>query len=129
MVTLGLSHLPTSVFMLLLFLTLIYAFRHSRHFAVFLAIMAVAAASLRVVADLWQLPEVDLSAAHSVPDWRCTATRALVGAPRGLEDATSDGAQAEPQDRKKRNRWFTSSACPRCSQRWNIRWISLPEPR
>ena len=57
---LGSSHLPTSVFMLLLFLTLIYAFRHSRHLAVFLAIMAVAAASLRVVADLWQLPEVDL---------------------------------------------------------------------
>src|SRR5262249_42063839 len=57
---LGSSHLPTSVFMLLLFLTLIYAFRHSRHLAAFLAIMAVAAASLRVVADLWQLPGVDL---------------------------------------------------------------------
>jgi Ion channel len=51
---------PWGVFLLLVFLTLIYAFRHVRRLAVCLTILAVTAVTLRFGADHWQGPELDM---------------------------------------------------------------------
>jgi hypothetical protein len=53
-------YIPGGVFLLLLFLTLIYAFRQVRLLAVGLTVLAVLAVTLRLAADHWQLPKLDL---------------------------------------------------------------------
>lgn len=51
---------PGGVFLFLVFLTLIYAFRHVRRLAVCLSILAVIAVTLRFAADHWEVPELDI---------------------------------------------------------------------
>lgn len=53
-------YIPGSVFLLLVFLTLIYAFRHVRRLAVGLTILAVIGVTLRFAADHWQVPKLDI---------------------------------------------------------------------
>ena len=51
---------PGGVFLFLVFLTLIYAFRRVRRLAVCLSILAVIAVTLRFAADHWQASELDI---------------------------------------------------------------------
>jgi hypothetical protein len=53
-------HIPEGIFLFLVFLTLIYAFRHVRLLAGGLTVLAVLAVTLRLAADHWQLPELEL---------------------------------------------------------------------
>lgn len=50
--------LPGNFFLLLLFLPVIYAFRHTGAFVVCMAFLAVTAVMLRFIADHWQAPRV-----------------------------------------------------------------------
>ena len=54
--------IPGGVFLLVVFLTLIYAFRHLRRLAVGLTVFGVMSVTLRLSADHWQLPELDILA-------------------------------------------------------------------
>jgi hypothetical protein len=52
--------IPEGFFLLLVFLTLIYAFRHIRLLAVGLTLLAVLGVTLRLAAEHWQLPDLAL---------------------------------------------------------------------
>jgi hypothetical protein len=52
--------LPTGVVLLIVFLTVIYAFRHVRRLTACLMVLAVISVTLRFAADYWRLTELEL---------------------------------------------------------------------
>jgi hypothetical protein len=82
--------IPGGVFLLVVFLTLSYAFRHVRRLAVCLTTLAVMSVTLLLSADHWQLPHLDILAL--APSFVAMAVAAVAVLSEGLRarSASSD---------------------------------------